>query len=55
MKFAINVVSKKIFDPNFFLSGIVDVQGMKTIFKVGGAGPNILSNVSEMIDASVFA
>ena len=36
MKFGINVVFPKNIWPIFFLSTIVDVEGVETIFKVGG-------------------
>ena len=51
IKFGINVISKKIFHPYFFLSATVDVGGVKTTLKIGGA---ILSNISEMIEDTVF-
>ena len=53
MKFDMNVVSEKIFDPYFFLSAMVDVEGVKTILKVGGV-KHILLNISEIIEDIVF-
>ena len=51
MKFGINVLFKKIFDPYFFfLSAMVDVEGVKTIFNV----EHILLNISEIIEDIVF-
>ena len=53
MKFGINVVFEKIFDPYFFLSAMVDVEGVKTTLKVGGV-KHILLNISEIIEDIVF-
>ena len=53
MKFDINVVFEKIFDPYFFLSTMVDVEGVKTTLKVGGV-KHILLNISKIIEDIVF-
>ena len=53
MKFGMNVVFEKIFDPYFFLSAMVDVEGVKTTLKVGGM-KHILLNISEIIEDIVF-
>ena len=49
MKFGVNIV----FDPYFFLSAMVDVEGVKTTLKVGGV-KHILLNISEIIEDIVF-
>ena len=51
-----DIVDKKNIWPVFFffsLLAIVDVEGMKTTLKVGGA-EHILSNISEIIEDIVF-
>ena len=53
MKFDIIVVFEKIFDPYFFLSAMVDVEGVKTTLKVGGV-KHILLNISGIIEDIVF-
>ena len=53
MKFVMNVVFEKIFDPYFFLSAMIDVNGVKTTLKVGGL-KHILLNNSEIIEDIVF-
>ena len=53
IKFGMNVVFEKIFDPYFFLSAMVDVKGVKTTLKVGGL-KHILLNISEIIEDIVF-
>ena len=53
MKFGMNVVFKKIFDPYFFLSAMIDVEGVKTTLKVGSV-KHILLNISEIIEDIVF-
>ena len=53
MKFGRIVVYEKIFDPYFFLSAMVDVEGVKTTLKVGGV-KHILLNISEIIKDIVF-
>ena len=53
MKFGIIVVFEKTFDPYFFLSAMVDVEGVKTTLKVGGV-KHILLNISEIIEDIVF-
>ena len=51
MKFGMNVVFKKIFDPYFFLSALV--EGVKTTLIVGGM-KHVLLNISEIIEDIVF-
>ena len=53
MKFGMNVVFEKIFDPYFFSSAMVDVEGVKTTLKVRGV-KHILLNISEIIENIVF-
>ena len=53
MKFGMIVVFEKIFDPYFFLSAMVDVEGVKTTLKVGSV-KHILLNISEIIEDIVF-
>ena len=56
MKFGMNVVFEKIFDIKyriFFLSAMVDVEGVKTTLTVGGM-KHILLNISEIIEDIVF-
>ena len=55
MKFGenLNVVFEKIFDPYFFLSAMVDVEGVKTTLKVG-VMKHILLNISKIIEDIVF-
>ena len=53
MKFGMIVVFEKIFDPHFFLSAMVDVEGVKTTLKVGSV-KHILLNISEIIEDIVF-
>ena len=60
MKFDINVF-EEIFDTYFFSlffffeSTIVNVEWVKTIFKVAGVrNINILSNISEITEGTVF-
>ena len=53
MKFDIIVVFEKIFDPYFFLSAMVDVEGVKTTLKVEGV-KHILLNISGIIEDIVF-
>ena len=50
MKFGMNAVFKKIFDPYFFSAM---VEGVKTTLKVGGV-KYILLNISEIIEDIVF-
>mgnify|MGYP004577290855 CR=1 FL=1 len=47
------VFLKKIFVPRVFLLAVVNVEGVKTTLKVGNA-EHILSNISEMIEDTVF-
>ena len=54
MKFDMIVVFEIIFVPYFFLSAIVDVEGVKTTLKFGGV-KQILLNISEIIEDIVFA
>ena len=49
MKLGTNVVSKKIFDPYFSLSAIVDVEDVKTTLKFRGA-EHIFSNILVIIE-----
>ena len=53
MKFSMIVVFEKIFDPYFFLSAMVDVEGVETTLKVGGMKHTLL-NISEIIEDIVF-
>ena len=53
MKFNVNVVFKKIFDPYFFLSAMADVEGVKTTLEVEGA-KHILLNILEIIEDITF-
>ena len=53
MKFGMNIVFERIFDPYFFLFAMVDVEGVKTTLKVGGM-KHILLNISEIIEDIVF-
>ena len=53
IKFGLNVVFENIFDPYFFLSVMVDVEGVKTTLKVGGV-KYILLNISKVIEDIVF-
>ena len=47
------VVFEKIFDSYFFLSAMVDVEGVKTTLKIGGV-KHILLNISEIIEYIVL-
>ena len=53
IKFGMNVVFEKIFDPYFFLFAMVDVKGVKTTLKVEGL-KHILLNISEIIEDIVL-
>ena len=53
IKFGMIVVFEKIFGPGFFLSAMVDVEGVKTTLKVEGV-KHILLNISEIIEDIVF-
>ena len=53
MKFGMNVVFEKMFDPYFFLSAMVDVKGVKTTLKVGGL-KHILLNISEIMAGCIL-
>ena len=48
-----NVVFKQIFDIFFFVSAMVDVDGVKTTLKNWGA-KHILFNISKIIEDTVF-
>ena len=53
MKFGMIVVFEKIFDAYFFLSAVVDVEGVKTTLKVGDV-KHILLNISGIIEDIIF-
>ena len=52
MKFGMNIVSKKLFDPYSFSLAMGDIEEVKTILKVGDA-KYILLNISEITEDTV--
>ena len=55
MKFGVDANFRKIFVPRIFLlSAIVDVEVMKTTLEVEVAKHIFISNISEMIEDTIF-